>query len=106
MERRIAERVSVSYRAELIYNEKSYAGIIENISKRGLKVITFSTVHRAHFKTGSMLELKFQTDSGDILNINCKVKWSSKISPDGLINRVGMEILNHAWEWGDVISIT
>jgi hypothetical protein len=90
MEKRSSQRLLIGLKTEILYGGKSYAGAIENLSNDGL--ITFSTTSKVEFKSGSIFKLKLQSISGEMLNLNCKVRWSSQISPNGLMNRVGVEI--------------
>lgn len=92
MEKRSSERLLIGLKTEILYGGKSYTGAIENLSTDGLNIITFSTTSKVKFKSGSIFKLKFQSISGEMLDLKCKVKWSSQISSNGLINRVGVEI--------------
>jgi len=92
MEKRSSQRLLIGLKAEILYGGKSYSGAIENLSSNGLNIITFSTSSKVEFKSGSIFKLKFQSISGELLNLNCNVRWSSQISPNGLTNRVGVEI--------------
>ena len=90
---RRCKRIIVSSAAELIVSDVSYAGIIENISKCGLYLITSPSETPREFSLGTRLELTLHLFSGESLNLPCKVRWSYKTPPYGLTNSMGMQII-------------
>ena len=100
MEKRRAKRISVGYKAEIGYDGKSFECVIENLSSTGAYIITASTSSETNFKPQETLELKFEPRPGEIVNLQCRIKWSKKISPHRLTNRIGLEILNPSWDQG------
>jgi hypothetical protein len=100
MEKRRAKRIAVGYKAEIVYDGKSFECVIENLSSTGAYIITASTSSETNFKPQETLELKFESRPGEIVNLQCRIKWSKKTSPHHLTNRIGLEILNPSWDQG------
>lgn len=98
MERRRSQRINVGFNAELISEGISYAVVIENLSETGINVITSPAKNAIDFTPKTPLELNFQPQAGETLNLNCRVIWSHKVLPHGLTNRIGMEILDPSWD--------
>lgn len=98
MERRCFKRTIVSFKAELLSDGISYAGIIENLSEEGIYIRTIPTKTSIDFTPGTPLELKFQRHSEGPLNLHlyCKVKWLYKTPPYGLTSSIGLEIIDPA----------
>jgi hypothetical protein len=93
MERRGSERKIVSIHAELIADSARYEVFIENMSKEGIYIVTNPEKTNVDFTTGKRFNVKFQTASGEVLNLKCKVQWIYKTPPHGLTYSVGMEII-------------
>jgi hypothetical protein len=93
MEKRRSERKIVTLKAEIVSGDKSYAGVVENISEEGIYVITTPSKNPMDFTHGTMVELKFQLHSGEGMNLHCKVIWAYKTPPHGLTNSIGVEII-------------
>ncbi len=104
MEKRIHKRKIVAYKVEVLADGISYAGIVENISEKGLYMIANPSKTSIDFTSGTKLELKFQLPSGESLNLPCQVKWSYKTPPHGLTYSMGMEILKQSPEYIEFIS--
>ena len=94
MERRSSKRKIVSIHAELISDGTSYEVFIENMSKDGIYIVTNPEKTNVDFITGKRFNVEFQTASGGILNLKCRVKWQYKTPPHGLTYSVGMEIID------------
>ncbi len=96
MERRRSIRKKVHIEAEIVSEDISHSGIIENVSEHGINIETaskslFNTT--TLFTPGTELEVRFQDSSGERIRLHCKVIWSYKTAPHGLTNRAGMEII-------------
>ncbi len=104
MEKRIHKRKIVDYKVEVIADGISYAGIVENISEKGLYIIVNPLKTSIDFMSRAKLELKFQLPSGESLNLPCHVKWSYKTPPHGLTYSMGMEILKQSPEYIEFFS--
>lgn len=94
MEARQHKRIIVSFPAELVCNENRYASTIENLSEKGVYVVTAPQGGREHLTPDTLLQLKFQSPSGEKYALNCRIIWSYRTPPHGLTNSVGMEIIN------------
>ena len=95
-ERRRCKRKSVRIKAEIISEETSCSGFIDNISERGISLETDSTnflSRSTRFTPGSKYQIKFETPVGEPLNLNCKVSWSFKTGTHGIIRKVGLEVI-------------
>ncbi len=83
---------------ELISGSKSYIVFIANLSEKGigLYVGTAPTETAIDFAPRTKLEIKFQTPSGEILNLHCELKWLHTYNnpPHGITNSMGMEIID------------
>jgi hypothetical protein len=100
MEKRRAKRIAVGYKAEIIYDGNSFECVIENLSSTGAYIITASTSSETNFKPQEKLELKFEPHPGEIVNLQCRIKWSIKTPSHRLTNRIGLEILDPSWDEG------
>jgi hypothetical protein len=96
MERRNSQRRKMRIKAELVSEGINCTGVIENLSERGISLETDSTdllSRSTRFSPGAKFQVKFQTPSGEPIMLNCKVIWAYKTAPDGLWNKVGMEVV-------------
>jgi hypothetical protein len=91
MERRRSKRLTVNLKAERISCTKDCSVFIENISEDGIYMITAPAKNKS-YEPGSELDLKLKLSSGEIINLNCNVKWVYENSPEDLTNSVGLEI--------------
>jgi hypothetical protein len=89
---RQSERILKEFEAQLILNRERYDVIIENFSANGMKVRTEHTNSDVNFLPDEIIDLEFQIPSGEMLNLNCKLIWSSKMSSDSLIHDMGLKI--------------
>ena len=91
-------------KVELLADGISYAGIVENISEKGLYMIVNPSKTVIDFSSKTKLELKFKLPSGESLNLPCQVKWSYKTPPHALTYSMGMEILKQSPEYIEYFS--
>ena len=98
MEKRDARRIIAGYNAGIIYSTARYQGIIDNLSETGVNIITFPVESAVDFRPGESVDLKFEAPSGEVLNLQCKIRWSSKIHPHNIKHTVGMKIIDPQWE--------
>ena len=89
---RLSERVLKEFKAHLVLNRERYDVIIENFAENGMKVRTEPTDKDVNFLPDKIIDLEFEIPSGEILNLNCKLIWSSKMSSDSLIQDIGLKI--------------
>jgi len=93
MENRNSERVAGKYRAEILYRNNSYPGVIENISWSGANMLTDPLDPEIVFVPDELSDLKFESPAGETVILKCIIIWSSKIPPGNDRNRVGLQLL-------------
>ena len=98
IEKRTAKRIIASYKAEIIFEDKTYQGVIENLSETGASITIMSQEKELNFKPGKELKLKFEMQTGETFTLDCLIRWSAKLPPHGLINGIGVEIMDPPWE--------
>ncbi len=98
MERRNFDRINGGFEAEVIYEGRSYKGIIEDLSETGVRISTLPAEIEVDFVPGSFIDLKFQPHPGETLVLNCRIKWAEKVSPHGLKYAIGMEVIDPPWK--------
>jgi len=93
---RMKPLIPVYIHARLISNDKSYDGIIGNVSEYGAYVEIEGAKTALPFMPGTKVELKFQAFSKQTIKLPCEVIWlyTKKNSPNNLINSLGLEIIN------------
>ncbi|MHA2474898.1 MAG: PilZ domain-containing protein [Promethearchaeota archaeon] len=89
---RQSERVLKEFKAQLILNRERHDVIIDDFSANGMKVRTEQTNTDVNFLPDKIVDLEFEIPSGEILNLNCKLIWSSKMSSDSLIQDIGLKL--------------
>jgi hypothetical protein len=104
MEARQYHRIIVSLPAEVVFNDKSYASTIENLSENGVYVVTAPQGGRSGFTPGTLLELKFRLPSGEKYSLNCRIIWSYQTPPHGFTDSVGMEIINPSVSYKELLK--
>jgi len=103
MERRQFERIIIGFKAVIIHNGKTYEGVVENLSKSGVCVISYQAEFNLEAHKGESLELKLYTFSDETLVMQCRASWTSKVNPHKLANRIGLEIIDPPWEKSNFI---
>jgi hypothetical protein len=93
MLKRFADRMEVDLEAEIILNNTSYKGKIENISEEGFFIKIFPRNCSIDFPMGIILKLIPELPSGESESLDCKVVWSEKDAADGVTNNLGLQIL-------------
>jgi hypothetical protein len=88
-------RVPVYIDAELISGQRSFAGMIGNLSLDGAFVETIPTKTLTPFFPGKSIDLKFLLSSKNTINLSCKIIWlySKKDESAGFINSMGLKIV-------------
>ena len=104
MPKRRSKRIAVILDAEIILNEISYAGVIQNISREGICILTLPAESPVECTTGTKVELHIKPTAEEILKLHCVVIWEEKISPESLSNKIGMEIINPPSEYEDLLK--
>jgi len=85
----------VNLRAEFSCGCFCCDGFIDNLSENTICCTTTAK----NLSPGTEFKVKFQPDSGEALNLDCKLKWSYDTPPYGITNSVGMEILNQTAQY-------
>lgn len=103
MDRRYSERIKAGYKTEINYGDNAYPGIIENISASGVNVLTAELAPGIEFLPDKDIELKFQSHTGITISLKCKIMWTTKIPPQNVRHRIGMEIVELPWDKFNVL---
>lgn len=104
MENRIHKRKIVDINVNLHVEGISHAGIVENISEKGIYVVTNPSKTSCTFTPETKLELRFKLPTGESLNVPCQVKWSYKTPPHGITYSIGLEILKASSQYIEFLS--
>ena len=105
MEQRTAERLSDSLDAKIIVGDSSYSGIIMNFSEKGLHLVTATLFDVVDIAAQTSLDLKCKLPTGEMVDINCAVKWfRPKPSPYGVSFSIGMEINDPPVQYKDFLK--
>jgi hypothetical protein len=96
------KRLPLGYRAELVAYNVTYEAFVENISEHGmsLKIVQISTDHT--FEYISDVALKIHPTFGKRIVLSGRKKWSSKNSPNSIIESIGIEIINPPPEYKEL----
>lgn len=95
--KRLSDRISVELAAKLILNKTRYNGVINNLSEDGICMTTEYTEKDSDSFPGTRLEVELQLSSGEVMNIPCRVMWSSK----DFTGILGLEISEKPFEYED-----
>ncbi len=85
----------VALKAEFCCGSFCCNGFIENLSENNISC----TTTEKNLSPGTEFQVRFQSDSGEALNLNCKLKWSYETPPHGITNSIGMEILHQPTQY-------
>ena len=88
-------RVPVYIETVLISGQKSFAGMIGNLSGDGAFVETIPTKTVTPFIPGKTIDLQFRTSPKNTMNLSCRVIWlyTKKDEYGGFINSMGLKII-------------
>jgi hypothetical protein len=98
MDRRYSERIKAGFKTEIIYGDHACTGIVENISASGVNILTDELGSGIDFLPDEAVELKFQSHTGVVVILKCKIMWTTKIPPQNVRHRIGMEITDLPWD--------
>jgi hypothetical protein len=98
-QKQLFKRYTVKLMSLILSNRRSYAGFVHNVSEEGLAFETYAfapTLKELSLK--KIVNLTLKMPSGEILNLNCEIIWSSKHSPLRLLQNytthiIGMSIV-------------
>jgi hypothetical protein len=88
-------RVPVYIDTELISGQKSFAGMIGNLSGDGAFVETIPTKTVTPFMPGKKIDLKFLISAKNTMNLTCKIIWlyTKKDASASFMNSMGLKII-------------
>lgn len=96
MERPVRKSVQLS--TNLIADDKSYSGMIINISSSGVGMYVDTTFQEGIINCDkeSLLKLELRSTLGEQISLTCKVKWLRihERLPHGLTTSMGAEIID------------
>lgn len=103
MERRRAKRLTVNLKAERLSCTNNCSVFIENLSESGISMIT-SPSKTNSYVPGSEINIKLKLANGDMIKLNCNVKWAYDNSAEEMANNVGLEIIDPPQEYREFIK--
>ncbi|UCH81200.1 MAG: PilZ domain-containing protein [Nitrospiraceae bacterium] len=95
-EKRRSKRKNIRIDGEMIVDDLVIACHIENISEHGIYVEIDSNDPldlSSRISVGTELSIHFQSLSDELLKVHCKVIWSYRAEPQGLTEKIGMEVI-------------
>lgn len=98
VERREHTRHPANVRTEILYNNRLYGGVIENLSASGAGIVTDQLKSEVEFRQYDPLELKFRSPSGEEFYIKCTIMWADYITAKNLRYRIGLELVGKPWD--------
>ena len=104
------KRYNVNLMSVVSSDAKSYAGFIQNVSEEGLAYESYSFVPMLNkLSEKKIINLMLKMPSGETLNLNCEVKWSSEPPPWSLIQNyrifnMGMKIIDPPLKYREYVN--
>ncbi len=96
--KRLTTRITAGYKAEITFEDKTYQGIVENLSETGANITILIQEKEPLFLPGKELKIKFLMQTDETVTFDGLIRWSAKLPPRGLINGIGLEITDPNWE--------
>ncbi len=103
MEKRRDDRLTVKLEAKRLSCTTNCSVFIENLSERGIQMIT-SPNKKSEYIPGSEIDIEFELSTGNIIMLNCNVKWSYKNEEEDMTNCVGLEIVDPPMEYKEFLK--
>ena len=95
MNNRRHKRFAISLHANIIIGEKTYKGLIGNISEEGvLYSLTTFIQTDDKFLPQKNVGLNFDLPTGETVDLNCEVRWFIKPSNTGKTLMLGLYIID------------
>ena len=94
MESRRSRRLILSLPAELTVGNMQYSGSIENLSDKGIYVVTTLSEPNKCLNPDTAIKLRFKMPSGEQHALTCNIKWTCQPPPHGHIRSIGLEIID------------
>ena len=76
----------VRYNVELISDTETYPGFVETVSEDDIFLLVPPNIAGFDSSPGTPFRLVIKPPSGENVNLDCRVKWSYKTPPVGLMN--------------------
>jgi hypothetical protein len=94
---RHSERISVLHEAEILSGEKSYTGIIEDISTTGMNIVVSTQGPDITFSPGVRFQVKLSA-SNKVVNVQCEARWIriDNNPSHGLTYRVALKVVEQS----------
>jgi hypothetical protein len=90
-------RKAVQFSTQLIIGDERYDGFVINISAHGVGMFVNTSFPESTINCtrGSVLGLELETPTGELLKLQCEVRWIRiQESPsEGLITSMGMQVI-------------
>ena len=104
MAERSSQRMAVALDVEIIVDEINYAGVLENISREGICMMTLPTGRILECDHSTIVEIKIKSTDEEILKLHCKVIWQEEVPPESLSYKIGMEIIDPPSAYEDFLK--
>ena len=92
--RKLTARTPVRLKAKIISGGETYPGSIQNVSESGVGYFVESVIKaEKDFAPKKIIELSFQTPSGETVNLDCEIIWCSRKTPDDKRLTIGIKII-------------
>jgi hypothetical protein len=105
-DRRRHRRINFKLKAEVTYGARHFNGMIENLSKSGIFKVVFPEKSVIDFFPGKIIGLNFHIPSGQMLNLECEIKWIriKKGSPLFLKYHMGVQVVSPPQGYTDFVQ--
>jgi hypothetical protein len=105
MEKRDSERIPYSFDTKITLAGKIFDGSVENISKDGIEYLMTAFVENPKkYIPNEIVKIDFQISSGEVLNLECQLKWYLKVDPLDRKLLLGMKIMNPDPKYEEFLS--
>jgi hypothetical protein len=97
MEKRKFKRFPTNLSGVIVIDGKSYVGQLKNISEEGvgyLCMLDFFYDYKGITPKNKVKLIFEKTSNNDVINIDCKIKWTNSHSSDSSHPFLGLKVLN------------
>ncbi len=98
LEKRQNKRISIGFKVDFVLAGNKYTGEVENLSEDGACILTLPADIPLEPEPESELDVVFHVFSEETLQFRCRVKWVRKNPSHGLTKKLGLEIIDPAWD--------
>ena len=100
MKKRKYKRFVISMHANISIGEKTYKGVIGNISEEGiLSSLTTSITTDENFLPQKNVEMNLDLPTGETVDLNCEIRWFLKPSEQRKTIMLGLYIIDPPSEY-------